>query len=267
MRRLRPLLAAFALLGLACGEETWQTTGVVERLLGDDHQVVVAHDDIPGLMPAMTMNFYAEPALLARLAVGQKIEFRLARRGNAYTITAARVLSEDAGRSGSHDPLAEASDPAAPFELTDQSGAALSLADLRGKAVLLDFIFTHCPGPCPILTGVKAEVQRKLSPEAAARTHFVSITLDPERDTPGVLRDYAKARKLDLSNWSFLTGDPQRIDATLRAYGVGRVPVAGGDIQHTVATFLIGPDGEIEQRYLGSDTKAAELQRDLEALL
>jgi protein SCO1/2 len=261
------LLASLSALSLACGEETWKTTGVVDQLLLPDHQVVIAHQNIPGLMPAMTMNFYAEPALLARLEVGQEIAFTLAKRGNSFTITEFRVVGEGAGRSGVGDPLADAADPAAPFTFTDQSGATLSLSDLRGKAVLLDFIFTHCPGPCPILTGVKAEVQRKLSPEAAARAHFVSITLDPARDTPEVLLAYATARKLDLTNWSFLTGPPESIDATLRAYGVGRVPVPGGDIQHTVATFLIGPDGEIEQRYLGTGTEAATLQADLEALL
>ena len=110
-------------------------------------------------------------------------------------------------------------------------------------------------------------MQRQLSPEVAGRVHFVSITLDPERDSPEALLAYAEARKLDLTNWSFLTGAPETIDATLRAYGVGRVPVAGGDIQHTVATFLIGPDGEIEARYLGSDTQAATLRADVEALL
>ena len=103
--------------------------------------------------------------------------------------------------------------------------------------------------------------------EIAARTHFVSITLDPERDDPAALLAYASVRKLDLSNWSFLTGEADAIDAVLRAYGVGRVPVEGGDIQHTVATFLIDAEGEIRERYLGSGTDAATLRRDLEALL
>jgi protein SCO1/2 len=177
------LIASLGVLSLACGEETWKATGVVEQLLIPDQQVVIAHQDIPDLMPAMTMNFYADPGLLARLEVGQEIAFTLAKRGNAFTLTEFRVVAEGAGRSGVSDPLAETADPAAPFTFTDQSGATLSLSDLRGKAVLLDFIFTHCPGPCPILTGVKAEVQRELSPETLARVHFVSITLDPARDT------------------------------------------------------------------------------------
>ena len=265
----RCLLALASTLLLACGgaDDAWETRGVVDALYRADHQVSIAHEDIPGLMPAMTMNFYAEPEILEALDPGQQIEFTLEKRGNAYAITRFRVVGQGAGRSGGGEPLAQAADPAAPFALTDQNGGALSLADLRGKAVLLDFIFTHCPGPCPILTGVKSEVQKALEPEVAARTHFVSITLDPERDDPATLLAYARLRKLDLSNWSFLTGDPESIDAVLRAYGVGRVPVEGGDIQHTVATFLIDPEGEIRQRYLGSGTDAATLQRDLEALL
>jgi protein SCO1/2 len=261
------LLASAALFLLGCGEETWETTGVVEQRLLPEHQVIIAHDDIPGLMGAMTMNFYAEPGVLARLQVGQKVHFTLEKRGNSYTITSFRPLGGSAGRAGTIDTLADAADPAAPFSLTDQSGAQVSLADLRGKAVLLDFIFTHCPGPCPILTGVKATVQSSLGKEVLAQTHFVSITLDPARDTPEVLLAYAQARQLDLVNWSFLTGSLEAIDGVLRAYGVGRVPVEGGDIQHTVATFLIGPDGQIESRYLGSGTAPATLQADLEALL
>ena len=110
-------------------------------------------------------------------------------------------------------------------------------------------------------------MQRALSPAAQTRAHFVSITLDPARDTPEALLAYARARRVDLANWSFLTGPPETIDATLRAYGVGSIPGADGDIQHTVATFLIAPDGQIARRYLGSGTPPDELQRDLEALL
>ena len=262
--RCAVLLGAFF---MACGGDEWRATGVVDEVFPAEFQISVAHDDIEGLMPAMTMNFYVAPALLPRFEVGQQIEFTLRKRGNAFEITDMRVVGQGAGRSGTREPLAEADDPAAPWTLTDQTGAALSLEDLRGKAVLLDFIFTHCPGPCPILTGVKAELQRGLSPALAARTHFVSITLDPARDDPAALLAYAQARKLDLENWSFLTGPPEVIDATLRAYGVGRIPTEDGDIQHTVATFLIDAEGQIRERYLGSATGADELRAGLEAVL
>jgi len=267
MRRSSALWLSLIAVLTACGSETWQGTGIVNQIYADDSQVAIAHDDIEGLMPAMTMNFYIGSELLSELAVGQEIRFTLLKRGNSYEITEFSVIGAGAGRSGTTPTLALADDPAPPFHLTDQSGASLTLADLRGKAVLLDFIFTNCGGPCPILTGVKAEVQRALAPPLAARSHFVSITLDPVRDTPEVLRAYAQERRLDLSNWSFLTGTPELIDATLKAYGVGAVPVDGGDIQHTVATFLIAPDGQIARRYLGSGTQARELQADLEALL
>ena len=120
------------LLLVACGGDEWQATGIVDQIFPADFQVSVAHDDIEGLMPAMTMNFYVDAALLPRFEVGQQIEFTLRKRGNAYEITAFRVVGQGAGRSGTHDPLAGADDPAAPWTLTDQSGATLSLADLRG---------------------------------------------------------------------------------------------------------------------------------------
>lgn len=267
MRHRAALGLVLVALLASCGSERWQGTGVVNQIYADESQVAIAHDDIDGLMSAMTMNFYIGSELISELEVGQKIQFTLSKRGNSYEITEFSVVGEGAGRSGTTQTLALADDPAPAFRLTDQSGAPLALADLRGKAVLLDFIFTNCGGPCPILTGVKAEVQRALAPSLAARSHFVSITLDPLRDTPEVLRAYAQERRLDLTNWSFLTGTPELIDATLRAYGVGAVPVDGGDIQHTLATFLIAPDGQIARRYLGTGTEALELQADLEALL
>jgi protein SCO1/2 len=146
-----------------------------------------------------------------------------------------------------------AAEPAPPFRLTDQDGQPRALEDFRGKTVLLDFIFTRCPGPCPILTGLHAKVQRELPPEVQARTRFISITLDPLRDTPTVLREYAVKRGIDLANWSFLTGPPAEVDAVLKSYGIGSMRTADGNIEHVVATFLIDGNGQIARRYLGLD--------------
>jgi protein SCO1/2 len=133
--------------------------------------------------------------------------------------------------------------------------------------VLLDFIFTHCPGPCPILTGLHVKVQRELSPELRARTQLVSISLDPLRDTPAVLREYAHKRGADLANWSFLTGTSEEVDAVLKSYGVGRARTPAGQIEHIVVTFLIDADGQIARRYVGLDGHdPKEVLRDLAKL-
>jgi protein SCO1 len=143
----------------------------------------------------------------------------------------------------------------------------VSLASLRGKAVLLDFIYTSCPGPCPILTGLHAKVRDGLSAAERARVQLVSITLDPARDTPEALREYATARRIDTAGWSFATGAPAQVDAVARAYGVGSVRAPSGEIEHTVATFLIDREGRIARRYLGTAHGADEIRADIERLL
>jgi len=288
MRRSAPgaLLCALA---LAAGCEvdrhserlhSYQVRGVVEAVSPGDGQAVVQHEEIPGLMPSMSMNFdVPNPALLAKLAPGQQIEFTLELRDRSFRITAARVLSGPpaagaaaaAGASGTHGAAGTSGllggvaelDSAPAFRLTDQQGRAVSLADWRGRAVLLDFIYTHCPGPCPILTARHVELQRALPPGLRARVHFASISLDPQRDTPEALRAYAEARGADLSDWSFLTGPAEEISAVLRAYGIGAGRRRGGEIEHLVATFLIDPQGRIARRFLGLEHSAKTLQTAL----
>ena len=259
------LALALSLL-VACGGESWSGEGVVLARFPDDFQVLLRHDAIEGLMPAMTMNFHVEGAVLAELPLGERVRFRLRRRGNVYEIVGFEPLSGLAGRSGGGTELAGVLDPAQDFTLRDQDGREVSLSALRGKLVLLDFIFTHCPGPCPILTATKQRVQEQLGPELWERTQLLSVSVDPLRDRPEVLRAFAEARGVDLSNWSFLTGTPEAVDAVLRAYGVGSAPGEGGEIEHTVASFLIDPQGRIRRRYLGSGDRADEILADLRHL-
>jgi protein SCO1/2 len=264
---------AILLLGLvsACGDgaQRYPARGVVRDVLLADHQVVIEHEEIAGLMPAMTMSFdVPDHDLLERLSAGQAIEFTVEVSGEKYRVVEATVQGEagSAGASGAFSELAEERDPAPDFALTDQNGATVSLADLRGKLVLLDFIFTSCPGPCPILTSAHVTLQRSLPPELRARTRFVSISLDPVRDTPMELRSYAQKRGADLTGWSFLTGDPEAVARVVQAYGVGTLRSPDGQLEHLVATFLIDPEGRIAERFIGLEHEPEELLRALESL-
>ncbi|MDX1649222.1 MAG: SCO family protein [Myxococcota bacterium] len=277
-RSLAPVLLLVLLAlpwALACGGDghppgVHEGRGVVEAVLAEDGQLVVAHEDIEGLMPAMTMSFdVADPALLEAVRPGQTIVFHLEAEEGRYRILDLRVVGAAgeagaAGASGGSFTPADAAEPAPPFALTDLSGETLALEDLRGKTVLLDFIYTNCPGPCPILTSTHVRVQRTLDEALRDRVHFVSISIDPERDTRAALRAYAEARGVDLSDWSFLTGDPEEVDAVLRAYGVGRTPGEGGEIVHVVATYLIDAEGRIADRYVGLEHHADDLREDVE---
>jgi protein SCO1/2 len=218
----------------------------------------------------MTMSFdVADPALLAGLAPGQYVEFRILHREDRFEIVALHAPATQAGVArpvASDDALARAGDAAPDFALTDQDERPVSLAALRGKVVLLDFVYTSCPGPCPILTGIHQKVRDELPAPQRARVQLVSITLDPERDTPAVLRGYASARRIDTQGWSFATGATDDVAAVARAYGVGSIRQPSGEIEHTVATFLIDRDGRIARRYLGTAHDPAAIRADIAEL-
>jgi protein SCO1/2 len=268
-------LRAFALAAVllaACGPKLHTGTGTVKEVRSDLRQLVLDHEDIEGLMQAMTMNFdVAAPELLAGLAPGDRVRFELSVDGEHYRIVAIERLgageADAVGKAGSRGLTAVApeEDLAPAFALVDQDGRPLSLESLRGKVVLLDFVYTSCPGPCPIQTGMHVRVQQELPEPVRPQVWFASISLDPLRDTPEKLRAYAKARGADLASWSFLTGPRETVEEVLQSYGVGTVLEPNGEIQHVVVTFLIDAQGQIRKRYFGLDHDADEFLRDLTA--
>jgi protein SCO1/2 len=270
---MRVLALALAIALCACGADTYDARGVVRAVRAPEHQVTIEHGAIAGLMPAMTMSFdVADPKLLDGVEPGQYVEFRIAKRGARLEIVALEAPGADrAGSSGSSgggaDPLAASGDRAPGFALVDQDARPVSLDALRGKVVLLDFVYTSCPGPCPILTGILRDAREGLSPTDRTRVQLVSITLDPAHDTPEVLRAYASQRRVDPRGWTFATGSGADVDAVARAYGVGSVRQPSGEIEHTVAVFLIDGEGRIARRYLGTQHDPAAIRADIEDLL
>jgi protein SCO1/2 len=107
------------------------------------------------------------------------------------------------------------------------------------------------------------QLQRQLPEALRRRVRFVSISLDPERDTPAALRAYALARGADFAGWSFLTGEPSRVASVLESYGVGTLREPNGEIEHVVVSFLIDAHGRIAKRYFGLDHPPDEYLRDL----
>jgi len=273
IRRAHALAAALWLCACDPGAgPVYDASGVVRAVRAEERLVTIEHGDIEGLMPAMTMSFdVADAALLDGIEPGQYVEFRLSLRDEKFEIVTLEAPGGDTGVVGSSgsapDPLARADAPAPDFALVDQDGRPASLSALRGKLVVLDFVFTRCPGPCPILTGLLVDAREGLSAADRARVHFVSLTLDPAFDTPEVLRAYAQARHIDTAGWSFVTGPAAEVEAVVRAYGVGSTRQPNGDIDHTLATFLISADGMIARRYLGVSHDPAVIRADLERLL
>jgi protein SCO1/2 len=152
------------------------------------------------------------------------------------------------------------------FALTSQDGAKVTLESLRGKVVAVAFIYTSCPDICPMLTDKMARVQDELGEDFGSKIAFVSITIDPERDTPAVLKEYASSFKADLAGWSFLTGAPATVLDVAHRYGVAVAKAAAGGIDHTLLTTLIDRQGNMRVQYLGYRFKEEEFRRDLENL-
>ena len=157
--------------------------------------------------------------------------------------------------------------PAPGFTLTAQDERRLSLTDLRGKAVVLTFIYTTCADTCPLLTAKMAGLQGRLGADFGRRVFFVSITVDPERDTPAVLKGYGVAHGARFDGWAFLTGTPAEIREVAKRYGVYARKTARGDVDHTFLTSVIDPHGLLRVQYLGTRFEPTELLNDVRSVL
>ena len=157
--------------------------------------------------------------------------------------------------------------PAAQFTLVSQDGKPVALADFRGKVVAVTFIYTSCADTCPMLTALMVSVQDRLGRDFGTKVAFASITVDPERDTPEVLKQYAKTFGADLNGWAFLTGAPETLRDVARRYGVFAAKTAHGDVDHTFLTSIIDQRGFLRVQYVGVRFNPDEFQRDLLALL
>jgi protein SCO1 len=157
-------------------------------------------------------------------------------------------------------------DYARDFSLTDFDGVHRTMADYRGKVVMLYFGFVQCPDVCPTALTRAAEVLRMLGPEAAKRVQLLFITVDPERDTPELLREYMAA--FDPS-FVGLTGTPEQIRAAADAFRVVYRKVPTGStytMDHTALTYLFDTEGRVRVALRHQQT-AAEYAADIQRLL
>lgn len=250
------------------GEKRHPMRGEVITVSADRKVALVAHEEIPGYMPAMTMEFHVTAAELLGLKEGQRIrgdmieqadgEVRLEKiwpddRTAAAEIDAAtNALVQDTTARG-RSAYREVNETVPDFSLYDQEGRVVSMQRFRGRKVMLNFIYTRCPiaTMCPAATAKMMSTQRLAKEAGVTGVEFVSITLDPKYDTPGILKEYAQARGIDTSNFSFLTGPKLAIDNLFTAFGI-LADLEGGLAKHTLATLLIDENGRIVHRADGS---------------
>jgi protein SCO1/2 len=153
------------------------------------------------------------------------------------------------------------------FALTTQSGERLSLANLRGKVLAVTFIYATCKDTCPVLTAKMATLQQRLGADFGPRVRFVSVTVEPEVDTPAVLEAYAERFGANPAGWSFLTGTSAEIGDVVRRYGAFARRVKPGEVDHLFLTSLVDRRGMLRVQYLGYRFDPDEMLRDLRSLL
>lgn len=152
----------------------------------------------------------------------------------------ALTASDQVGKSGGSRELF----PAAEFSLTDQQGRTVSTADLRGTPWIADFIFTRCGGTCPIMSHKLAGLQK----QTPANVRLVSFTVDPEHDTPPVLKTYAESLNADPARWEFLTGPPRQMADVAYGMKISVLPASQNkteSILHSTRFLLVNPAGNV----------------------
>ena len=160
--------------------------------------------------------------------------------------------------------------PAPEFALTDQQGRPFSSAELAGKVVVADFVFTTCTDICPLLSGTMSQVQAQLKQAGLLGTKAVllSFSVDPEHDRPAVLAEYAERFGADPSGWRFLTGDRAQIEGLLTTgYRVGAPPrVPGREIVHTNRFVVVDPRGHVRWVPRGDELDVGQLVEEVRKL-
>lgn len=153
--------------------------------------------------------------------------------------------------------------PAPDFSLQDADGRQVRFSDFRGRVVILNFIYASCKEACPLHSNVIASIQSMVnSGPLRDAVQFISITTDPERDTPEVLRAYGPAHGLDTTNWTFLTSGPAKPTETRELgerYGLKFSRTADGDFIHGVVTHVIDESGVLRARFHGLKFDPANL--------
>ena len=280
------LLALVCTLFPACHHQPaakrYPFTGRVVSIDNQSQSALIDGDNISGYMDAMAMSYTIKPAAtLSQLAAGDSISGDVVVQSEAtegspnYWLEYVRVTAHGkspaaSATSGSAQHIPTPGDDVPDFEFTNQSGGHISLKQFRGKTVIVTFVYTRCPFPdfCPRVSHNFAEIYKQLGadPAAAAHTQLLTLSFEPEHDTPKILRDYgfSVAHTHDpalFKRWEFAV--PRVADLPKIAGFFGLIYKAeGGLITHNLSTAVIGPDGKIAKWYNGGDWRVSDLMRD-----
>jgi protein SCO1/2 len=251
----------------------FEVHGTVRSIDIAEKTIRIAHEEIPGYMPAMTMPLpVKDVTLLRQVAAGDQVRFELSVTTNDSWIAHIEKLPSEAPSGVSITTSGSAAEPdteslrpgelVPDFSLTNQEEKTIRLHDFRGQAVLLTFIYTRCPLPnfCPLMTKNFAELQQRLSKEFPGKYHLLSVSIDPDFDRPEVLKEYAARCEADPKNWTFATGEADSIRFVAGLMGLYYAR-ENGLISHDLRTALIGPDGKLVHVWKSNVWTPYEVQR------
>ncbi len=273
--------ALFALLLLLCltscskppAAKRYELEGRVVAVDAGNHQLTIAHQDVAGLMKAMTMPFTVSKSsdwVFKSIAPGDHVHATLMLSDHAelQDVSFTRLETEESG-GPSAPRIPQPGDEVPDFTLVNQSGKTIHLHQFRGKPLLLTFIYTRCPFPeyCPRLSNNFGQVMRQLqkNPTAFSDAQLLSISIDPENDQPAALRSYGEryvgSVDPNFSHWEFASGSPQQVRQAADFFGLA-YNQKDGQIIHGLQTVLVGKDGKVAKVYSGNDWKPDDVAAD-----
>ena len=267
------LLAILAGCRAAPPPKEYRVVGQILHVNPAEHQVTLAHRDIVGFMPAMTMTFRVkEETMLDGRKAGELVDATLSVQGTdawisrlAATGTAPLPAAADVPVRG----LAPG-DRVPDATFTDQDSRALSIRALEGRPAVISFVYTRCPLPdfCPAVETHLAGIQQRVRTDPRLRgTQIVAVTIDPDYDTPAILKAHAIARGADPAIWRFVTGARNDVDTFGRQFGLSVIRASGqpADIEHNLRTIVVDRRGRIVHVETGAlwsvDDLSTALQR------
>jgi protein SCO1/2 len=261
---------------LDTNQQVFQVKGVIQELKPDGKTAVIKHEEIPGYMKAMTMPFEVKNANeLLGLKPGDAVSFRMVvtdKEGWIEQVTKLGVSPpvelpspQTIRRAREVEPLS-VGDLLPEYHFTNELGQAVSTSQFKGRALAITFIFTTCPFPeyCPRMSNNFAEVQKKLrsTPNAVTNWHLLSISFDPEVDTPAVLQGYARRFEYDPRQWNFVTGELIDITAIAEQFGL-QFWRQDNTISHNLRTVVVDTQGRVHKIFPENKWTSDELVAEI----
>jgi protein SCO1 len=268
-------VAAVALaIGAAACAKHHTTTGLILRIDKPGAMVTISHDAFPGFMDAMAMPFDLKGAAQrVTLTAGDRVRFRLSAKGGRSWVDRLEVISAapiDAGltQTPATHLLVPVGSPMPDFELVDQAGAPVSLSSLRGKVVAVNFIYSRCPLPdyCPLMVANFRALRDRFADRMDRDLVLLTVSFDPQYDTPAILAEYASSQRAGGRGWHFLTGDPAKIERVCDAFGI-QYFADEGLITHSLQTAVINRDGRLAATVEGKNFTPTQLGDLVDAVI